>query len=51
MFAGEALDNGMDFEPEDGKVDNEDDANKGGYNKGGGDTGSPFPASVKTTGE
>ena len=49
MFTGEALNNGMDFEPEDGEGD--DDGNdKMGDNEGGG-MGSPFPASGKTTGE
>ena len=49
MFTGEALDDGMDFEPEDGEGD--DDNDEGGDVEGGGEKGSPFPALVKTTGE
>ena len=49
LFTGEALDDVMDFEPEDGEGDNDND--KGGDNEGGGGTGSPFPALAKTTGE
>ena len=45
-----ALDNGMDFEPEDGEGD-DDYNNKGGDYKGGGGMVFPFPALVKTTGE
>ena len=48
LFTGEALNNGMDFEPEDGEGD---DNNKGGDDEGREETGSPFPASAKTTGE
>ena len=44
-----ALDDGMEFEPEDGEGD--DDNNKGGDDKGSGGMGSLFPASAKTTGE
>ena len=33
LFTGEALDDGMDFEPENGEGD--DGKNKGGYDKGG----------------
>ena len=49
LFTGEALNNGMDFEPEDGEGYGDD--GEGGDNKGGGGMGSPFPASAKTTGE
>ena len=48
MFTGEALNNVMDFEPEDGEGDDDDDNDKGGDDEGGG-MGSPFPASAKTT--
>ena len=48
-FTGEAPDVGMDFEPEDGEGDYND--NEGGDNKGGGGMGSPFPELTKTTGE
>ena len=46
---GEAPDNGIDFEPEDGEGD--DNNNEGGDDGGGGETSSPFPASAKTVGE
>ena len=49
LFTVEALNDGMDFEPEDGEGENDDD--KGGDDEGGGWTGSPFPALPKTTGE
>ena len=49
LFTGEALNDGMDFEPEDGEGD--DDKDKEGDDEGGGGMGLPFPASVKTTGE
>ena len=48
LFTGEALDNGMDFEPEDGEGD---DSSKGGDDEGREETGFPFPSSAKTTGE
>ena len=44
-----ALDDGMDFEPEDGEGDNNND--KRGDYEGGGGMGFPFLASAKTTGE
>ena len=47
LFTGEALDDGMDFEPEDGE--GYDDGNDGGDNEGGGGMGLPFPASAKKT--
>ena len=49
LFTGEAPDDGMDFEPEDGEGENDDD--EGGDDEGGGWMGSPFPALPKTTGE
>ena len=51
LFTGEALGNGIDFEPEDleGGDNNDDDKGKG--NEGGVGMGSPFPASEKMTGE
>ena len=49
LFTGEALNNNMEFEPEDGEVDYDDDG--GRAYKGGGGMGFPFPASAKTTGE
>ena len=51
MFTGGALNNGMDFEPEDGEGDDDDDDDKGGDDEGGEGMDSPFPASAKTTGE
>ena len=47
LFKGDALDNGMYFEHEDGEEDND----KGGDHEGGGGMGLPFPASAKTIGE
>ena len=49
LFTGEALNDGVEFESEDGEGDDED--NKGGYNERGGGMVSPFPTSAKTTGE
>ena len=49
MFTGEALNDGMDFEPEDGEGYNKN--NKGGDDEGGGGMDSPFLALAKTTGE
>ena len=49
LFTGEALDDGMEFEPEDGE--GEDDVKKGGDDEGGGGMVSPFPASEKAMGE
>ena len=48
MFTGEDLDDDTNFEPEDIEGDDND---KGGDDKGSEETGSPFPASAKTTGE
>ena len=50
LFTGEALNDGTDFEPEDGEEDNNDDY-KWGDNEVGGGMGSPFLSSAKTTGE
>ena len=44
LFTGQALDDGIDFEPEDLEGDKDEDEEGGGMD-------SPFPASVKTTGE
>ena len=49
LFTGEALNDRMDFETEDGEGN--DESNKGGDDEGGGGMGSPFPASAKMTGE
>ena len=49
LFTGEALNNGIFFEPEDGEGYGDD--GEGGDDEGGGGMGSPFPASEKTTGE
>ena len=48
LFTGKALDDGMEFEPEDGEGEDNDE---GGDDDGREDTGLPFPASAKTTGE
>ena len=51
LFTGEALNDVMDFESEDGERDDDDDDDdndEGGDDEGGG-MGSPFPASAKTT--
>ena len=49
LFTGEALDDGMEFEPDDGEGDDDDD--KGVYVKGGGGMGLSFPDLAKTTSE
>ena len=49
LFTGEALNDGMEFEPEDGEGDYND--NKGGDDEVGGGRDSPSPASAKTRGE
>ena len=49
LFTGDALGDGMEFEPEDGEGDDEYD--EGGYGEVGGGMGLPFPALAKTTGE
>ena len=49
MFTGDALDDGMDFEQEDGEGD--DDDNGGGDDEEEGGMGSPFPASANMMGE
>ena len=49
LFMGEALDDVMGLEPEDGEKDDSND--KGGDNKGGGGMGLPFLDSANTTGE
>ena len=49
LFTGEALGDGMDFDPEDGW--GVDYGNEVGDKEGGVGMGSPFPASEKTTGE
>ena len=48
MFTGEALNDGIDFEPEDGEGDDDDEEDD---DEGREETGLPFPASTKTTGE
>ena len=50
FFTGEALDDGMDFEPEDGEGDEDDEDEEGDDERGGG-MGSPFTSLAKTTGE
>ena len=50
LFTGEALDDGMDFETEDGEGDDDDDDDEGGDDEVGVGMGSPFTASAKTTG-
>ena len=54
LFTGEALNEGMDFEPEDGEGDDCNDEggdDKGGDDEGGGGMRSSFTASAKMTGE
>ena len=50
LFTGEALDDGMEFEMEDGEGDDNGNGG-GGDNKGGGGMGFSFLASMKTAGE
>ena len=50
LFVEESPNDGMEFEPYYGEVD-DNDKDEGGGNKGGEGTGLPFPASEKTTGE
>ena len=47
LFTGEDLNDGMDFEPEDGEGDDENEGRAKREEK----TGLPFPASEKTTSE
>ena len=49
-FTEEYPDNGMDFEPEGGEGDKNENG-EGGDDRGEGGMGLPFPASAKTTGE